>query len=208
MNDDLQRTEEWFAQRLGKLTASCIADIMAVGRYDDFTTTGYTYMRKKIAEILTGEREKISGAPLEWGTEQEPVAIAAYEKKTGFKVTDVGFVPLEGYEDYAGGSPDGVIDDGKGIIEVKCPWNSAGQVETLINKDFQEKSKKQYYAQIQFNMLCTGAEYCDFISFDPRMKKDEHKLFIRRYGRDERYLKEMKARLELAIEWMKGTGLV
>jgi len=199
-----QRTDEWFKLRLGKFTASTFGDCMGSGRSKDskFTTTGQSLIKEKITERLTGQRKQISGAPLEWGTENEPNAIELYEKLNGVKVMESPFVILKGYEDYAGGSPDGFIEGTKGIIEVKCPYNSTNHTDTLIDKKIPGKYFNKYYTQIQFNILCTGSEFCDFISFDPRVKEEELRLCVVRIKKDEAYIAKIITRLDLAIEEM------
>jgi putative phage-type endonuclease len=196
-----QRSDEWFAQRLGKFTASTFGDCMSSGRSKDskFTLTGQSLIREKITEIMTGERKRISGDALEWGTNNEPIAIELYEKVAGVKVKEAPFVILKGYEKWAGGSPDGFIENTKGIIEVKCPFISVNHVEALIENKIPAKAFSKYYTQIQFNILCTGLEFCDFISFDPRMIEDKNKLCVVRIPRNEEYIVKIIERLDLAI---------
>ena len=172
---------------------------------DVFTVAGKTLIKKKVAEKLTGVREEISGKALDWGTDNEPHAIALYEECMTVEIEPAPFCPLEGYEDYAGGSPDGFIDGGtEGIIEVKAPFNSANHIDAFIEGNIPKKSYNLYYTQIQFNMMCTGAKYCDFVSYDPRMIKEEHKIFAHRIHRDEDYIAKIKSRLDLAVLEMKN----
>ena len=92
MSDIEQGTDEWFAIRCGKVTASRVADVIAT------TKTGYSasranYEAQLICEILTGKpAESFSNAAMQWGTETEPLARAQYELKTGEMVNQVGFV--------------------------------------------------------------------------------------------------------------------
>lgn len=204
MNDKLQRTDDWFAKRLGKFTASNIGEILKKGRGKDepFSKTAISYIRKKIAEQLTGQKEEIHGPALEWGTNYEETAIMEYEELTDVQVKEVGFIPLKSYEQWAGGSPDGVVSKDK-IIEVKCPFSSAIHTETLITRKIPESWDDKYYAQIQFNMLVTGAKECDFISFDPRMKNPNHRLVVITIERDDAYLANLIERLDLAIKYVK-----
>lgn len=162
MGEELQRTDEWFADRLGKVTASRIADVMAK------TKSGYgagrkNYMSQLIVERLTGTRaETFTNAAMAWGTEMEPLALAEYEIQTGSFVTPAGFVNHPSLE-MTGASPDGLVGD-DGLIEVKCP-NTATHIATLLSKKIDSKYIKQMYWQ----MLCTERTWCDFVSFDPRM---------------------------------------
>jgi len=199
-----QLSKEWFNLRLGKFTASNFADLMKSGRKKDeiFSQTAMSLIYDKISEKLTGKHKEIFGDALDWGIENERYAISLYEQSTGIKVTSVGFIPLKGYEEYCGGSPDGQIDDGKGIIEVKCPYNSTNHIWTLINNNIPLKNYSKYYTQIQLNILCTGAEYCDFISYDPRIKDDKLKIKVIRYERDDDYISKIINRLDLSIKEM------
>lgn len=196
-----QRSEEWFQQRLGKFTASTFGDCMGAGRSKDalFTLTGYSLIREKITELLTGDRKEISGEALDWGTYYEEYAIRMYEDLTGMRIVDAPFCPIKEYENYAGGSPDGFIEGENGIIEVKCPFNPNNHVTTLIDGTINPKYWTKYYTQIQFNLFATEADFCDFISYDPRMLEDDLKIKIIRIDRDEEYITKIKERLDLAI---------
>lgn len=172
-----QGSPEWFAARLGKLTASRIADATAKTR-SGWGAGRKNYMSELIIERLTGQpAQSFSNAAMQWGTETEPQARAAYEWRTGCDVELVGFVDHPVYP-MAGASPDGLIGD-KGLIEIKCP-NPATHVDTLLS----EKIPVKYIKQIQFQMICTNREWCDYVSFDPRMPEGME-LFIRRVERDD-----------------------
>ena len=157
-----QRTPEWYAARCGKVTASKVHDIVAR------TKSGYTAGRKNyeaqlIAERLTGEvADSFSSPAMEWGMETEPQAILAYEFVTGLSVQPVGFVDHPDIE-MSGASPDGLVGD-MGMVEVKCP-NTATHLATLLGS----KIKAEYISQIRWQLCCTEREWCDFVSFDPRL---------------------------------------
>ena len=131
MSDIEQRTDEWFAARLGKVTASRVADVMAR------TKTGYSasrenYMAQLVVERITGERaESYNNAAMQWGTDQEPFARAAYEAHTGQMVEEVAFVPHP-MIDGAGASPDGLVG-ADGLCEIKCPNTSTDRKSTRLN---------------------------------------------------------------------------
>ena len=171
-----QRSPEWFAHRLGRVTASRISDVMAQ------TKTGPCAARKNyaadlVAERLTGEaREGYSNAAMQWGTDMEPAARAAYEFMTDASAQEVGFVDHPSIL-MAGCSPDGMV--GKdGMVEIKCP-NTATHIETLLTGKIDGK----YIKQMQFQMACAGRSWCDFVSYDPRLPA-EMQLFIKRVDRD------------------------
>ena len=160
-----QRSEEWFAARLGCVTASRTADVMAT------TKTGYSssranYMAQLITERLTQTpTEGFSTTAMQWGTDTEPQARMAYELMTGEAVVETGFVPHPTILGF-GASPDGMVGS-DGLIEIKCP-NSATHIETLLA----EKVPSKYMIQMQVQMMCCGRDWCDFVSFDPRMPAD------------------------------------
>jgi putative phage-type endonuclease len=179
-----QRTDEWFNARLGKVTASRVADVMAK------TKTGYgasraNYMADLLVERLSGKQgDYYQNAAMLWGTEQEPNARVAYEAHTGVIVEAVGFVPHFSIE-MAGASPDGLVGD-KGLVEIKCP-NTATHVDTLLGQEVPSK----YILQMQWQMACTERFWCDFVSYDPRMPENMQ-LFIKRVHRDPKMIDEMQ----------------
>ena len=167
-----QRTDEWFAARLGKVTASRVADVVAKTK-SGYSASRANYMAELICERLTGRSGDFFATPaMAWGTEQEPNARAAYEAETGHLVTETGFVPHP-LIPMAGASPDGLVGD-IGLIEIKCP-NTATHLDTLLTGFVPEK----YVAQMMWQMACTGRMWCDFVSYDPRLP-DNMRLFIRR----------------------------
>lgn len=180
-----QGTPEWFAQRLGKVTASRVADVIAKTK-TGYSTSRSNYMTELALERITGTRqESYTNAAMQWGTETEPLARAAYEALTGEIVMEVPMINHPTIE-MAGASPDGLVGD-HGLIECKCP-NSATHMETLLSK----KPAGKYVTQMQWQMACTGRNWCDFVSFDPRFP--EHlRLFVTRVVRDEEVISELEA---------------
>ena len=173
----VQGTAEWHAERLGKVTASRMADVCAR------TKTGWgasrkNYMAELVAERLTGTRaEGFTNAAMQWGTDQEPEARVAYEFYRDATVVEVGFVPHPSIAD-TGASPDGLVGE-DGLVEIKCP-NTATHIETLLGGTVPEK----YVLQMQWQLNCTGRQWCDFASFDPRLP-ESMRLFVQRVHRDE-----------------------
>jgi putative phage-type endonuclease len=193
----IQGSDEWKRLRLGKVTASRVADVIAK------TKTGYSssranYMAQLIAERLTdAPAETYTNAAMQHGTDTEPEARAAYEFYQGVTVKEVAFVAHPKI-DQAGCSPDGLVGP-DGLVEIKCP-NTATHLETLLGQSVPGK----YEAQMQFQMACTGAAYCDFVSYDPRMPENM-RLFIKRVKRDEARIKEIETEiaaflLEMAVK--------
>ncbi len=179
-----QRTTEWHTARLGKVTASRVADVIAK------TKTGYgasraNLMADLIVERLTGQpASTFSNAHMEWGTEQEPHARAAYSARTGELVEEVGFVDHPSVAN-SGASPDGLVGD-EGLVEFKCPATST-HLDTLLAGEVPSK----YISQMQWQMACTGRKWCDFCSYDPRLP--EHlRMFVKRVPRDDEYIKTLE----------------
>jgi putative phage-type endonuclease len=182
-----QGSEEWFTIRIGKVTASRVADVIAK------TKTGYSasrdnYMAQLICERLTGlKSESFTNAAMQHGTDTEPLARAAYEALHDVLVDEVGFVPHPTIE-MAGASPDGLVGD-DGLLEIKCP-NTATHIETLISKVVPSK----YNTQMQFQMACTGRKWCDFVSFDNRLP-EMFQLFVTRVPRDEVFIRLIESEI-------------
>jgi putative phage-type endonuclease len=185
MNEE-QGTESWFANRLGKVTASRLADLLAK------TKTGYSasranYMTQLVLERITQTRaESYSNAAMQWGTEQEPFARAAYEAHTGQMVEEVGFMPHPEIE-ASGASPDGLVGD-CGMVEIKCPSSSTALEVWLTHSQGGNPVDAKYYAQMQWQMRCADRQWCDYVVFDPRMPT-KAQLFICRVERNADWLK-------------------
>jgi len=182
-----QGTDEWFAIRIGKVTASRVADVIAKTK-SGYSASRDNYMAQLVCERLTGQKgESFTNAAMQHGTETEPLARAAYEALKDVLVDEVGFVPHPTIK-MTGASPDGLVGD-DGLIEIKCP-NTATHIETLLSESVPTK----YYTQMQFQLACTGREWCDFVSFDNRLP-EELQLFVKRVPRDEMYIKLMEAEI-------------
>jgi putative phage-type endonuclease len=180
-----QRTTEWHQARLGKVTASRVSEVIAKGK----GATRESYMADLIVERLTGQRGGgFSTAHMEWGTEQEPHARAAYSARTGELVEEVGFIQHARLE-HAGASPDGLVND-EGLVEFKCPATST-HLDTLLAGEVPTK----HIPQIQFQMACTGRKWCDFVSYDPRLP--EHlRMFVKRVKRDDKYITTLEGEVK------------
>lgn len=165
-----QGSAEWLAMRLGKLTASRMADVLAVTKSGP-SASRKNYMAQLVAERMTGQpAESFSNAAMAWGTEHEPLARAEYEILTDYSVEQVSFVDHPDIE-WCGASPDGLVLD-SGLVEIKCP-NTATHIEYLLAG----KPPAKYVPQMLLQLACTGRKWCDFVSYDPRMP-DEHRLFV------------------------------
>lgn len=175
-----QRTDDWFAQRLAKVTASRISDVVAKTK-TGYSTSRENYMADLIVERLTGQRaSSYTNAAMEWGTATEPAARAAYSARSGELVEEVGFIDHP-HIPMSGASPDGVVGDG--LLEIKCPFQTAVHLDTILSGDVPAK----HLPQLAWQMACTGAKWVDFVSFDPRCPEGL-RLFVQRVKRDEQYI--------------------
>jgi len=179
-----QGSAEWFAARCGMVTASKVADVIAR------TKTGWgasrtNYMAQLVAERLTGVvAESYTNAAMQWGIDMEPEARSTYEFFTNSVVEEASFVLHPSIEE-TGASPDGYVGS-DGLVEIKCP-NTATHIETLLSGAVPGK----YFTQIQWQLACTGRQWCDFVSFDPRMPATMN-MFIKRVPRDDELIASLE----------------
>jgi len=196
-----QGTLQWHRERLGIITSSKIGDLIATIKRDkegkivlpsSFSKTAMTYIHKKASErgLLEEmvnddlmferyiEEEEVSSKAIRLGQEKEPLARFVYSKRTGLEVQEVG---MQKYGNLFGDSPDGVVlfERTIGTLEIKCPMGGTHNMYSMMEKpqDLLE-AKQDYYIQCQGHILANNAEWCDFVSFDPRQKYDMHILRI------------------------------
>lgn len=180
-----QGSDDWFAQRIGKVTASRLNDVMATLKSGGEAATRKNYRAQLIAERLTGTKaDSFSNSAMQWGTDNEPIARANYEILLCIDVDQVGFIDHPEIK-MTGASPDGFIGS-DGLIEIKCP-NTATHIDYLLGG----VAPTEYHNQMLWQMECTGRKWCDFASYDPRMPEDMQ-LFVVRFMRDEDKIKELR----------------
>ena len=185
----IQGSEAWFKSRLGHLTASRMSEALSKG-------TGVTrdkYKMQLISERLTGQSEKsFSNGYMEWGTQQEKFARMRYESDTDCIVDEAEFYTHPTIK-WFGASPDGLLmdEDGsiKGLIEIKC-LKTENHLEFFLSES--PKIPAKYIVQMQCQMWVTGAEWCDFVSYDSRVIHEHRQIFITRVKRDDKFIKEME----------------
>ena len=188
-----QRTEEWFQQRLGKVTASRISDVIAKTK-TGVSTSRQNYLVQLVSERLTGKKgDSFVNQAMIDGIERESAARELYMRTRGVSVTEVGFFDHPTIA-MSGASPDGAVnaeEDGKyaGLIEIKCPIETT-HTNTLMSKSVPSK----YMPQIQWQMssVSPNVKWCDFISFNPNFP-DTMQLFVARVERDNDYIAELEA---------------
>jgi putative phage-type endonuclease len=192
-----QGSQEWLQERCGKVTASRIADLMAK------TKTGWgasraNYRSQLICERLTGcVTPSFTNAAMIHGTETEPEARRAYEFFIDRDVQQVGFFDHPEIAN-SGASPDGLIAD-DGLLELKCP-NTATHIETLLLGQIPDK----YFKQMQFQMACTGRQWCDFASYDNRLP-ERMRLYVKRVPRDNEAIAEIESEVRAFIQEIDET---
>ena len=175
-----QLSPEWFAARLGKVTASRMADLCATTR-NGYGSSRKNYMAELVVERLTGaQQERFQNDAMKWGVEKEPNARAAYVFRNNAKVDSVGFIDHPRIK-MSGASPDGHIGD-DGSLEVKCPL-TATHIEYLTSQVIPEK----YILQMQWQLACSGRAWCDFVSYDPRLPEGIS-LWVKRVPRDSKMI--------------------
>lgn len=182
-----QRSTEWFAARCGSLGASQLNEALAT------TKNGWGASRENlksriVAERLTGTpTETFQNAAMQWGVDQEDNARKAYESHTGTFVEEMG-IAFHPVLQHTHASPDGLVGE-DGLIEIKCP-NTTTHIDTLTD----EKVPSKYINQMQWQMRCTDRQWCDYVSFDPRLPK-HLQLFIKRVDRDDTAIAELEAKV-------------
>jgi putative phage-type endonuclease len=199
----LQGSPEWRQARCGSLGASSLYEAVAK------TKTGWGASRANLMARLIAERlteipqDSYTNGAMAHGIETEPEARAAYSFMRDVDVTEIGIV-LHPRVRGSHASPDGLVGD-DGLVEIKCP-NTATHIETLLTGSVADK----YVIQMQWQIACTGRQWCDFVSYDYRMP-EEMQLFVRRFERDNERIQELEelasgfiGEMEAKIRKLKG----
>jgi len=196
----VQGSDLWFQLRLGQITSSNFACIMAnYGKA--FGEPAKKYAMRVAIESITGKRlETYSNGFMERGIELEPFARDKYEETTGKIVNPGGFMEYGRFGD----SIDGLIDD-KGGIEIKS---------VLYNTHFKRLLEggidNAYKWQVQGHIWIHDLDYCDWVSFCPEFPKSKS-LYIFRVERNDSMISQMEERLEkfvkLVDEYKRAVGV-
>ena len=198
--------EAWLAQRIAKVTASRISDVIAKTK-TGVSTSRQNYLIQIVTERLTGKKADsgfVSQAMLD-GIERESAARELYMQTRGVSVTEVGFFDHPVIKN-SGASPDGAVnaeEEGKyaGLIEIKCPIETT-HTNTLMSKSVPSK----YIPQMQWQLACTGAKWVDFVSYNPNFPV-ELQLFVARVDRDNDYIAELEAEVIKFLDEVDATIL-
>lgn len=190
-----QRSSEWFAARLGCVTASRVKDVMASGRGGAPSASRKNYMMELLCERLTGQQGgmDLSRNPaVQRGVELEPFACMAYEADKGLIVVETGLVMHPSINRF-GASPDGLVGD-DGVLEIKCP-NTATHIATMQS----ERHDPAYEWQMLAQMACTNRDWADFVSYDDRLP-ESLQYVCHRFERDFKRCREMESEIKAFLE--------
>jgi putative phage-type endonuclease len=182
-----QRSEEWFAARCGSLGASQLNEALATTK-NGWGASRENLKNRIIAERLTGTpTESFTNAAMQWGVDQEDNARKAYEAHTGTFVDEMG-IAFHPVLKHTHASPDGLVGE-DGLIEIKVP-NTTTHIETLKS----QKVPSKYMNQMLWQMRCVDRQWCDYVSFDPRLPQ-HLQLFVKRVERDDAAIAELEAKV-------------
>ena len=197
MGEIIQGSAEWMAIRTGKVTASRVADVIAKTKSGP-AASRKNYLAELALERLTGQKaEGFTNAAMQWGIDTEPQARIAYEFHRDVDVSEVGFIPHPTIAD-TGASPDGLVGL-DGLVEIKCPL-PATHMETLDSG----KVPSKYVTQMMWQMACTGRQWCDFVSFDPRFPA-HMQFFCDRVKRDDDMIRDLEAEVTAFLNELRET---
>ncbi len=218
--NDLQRTNEWLLQRKGHITASEVEKLLVSSKKKDeiFGQTALSYIDSKIAELYMPDEAYleyldmfgVENKAMKWGTFWEDTAREQYCLEMGYQIEDAPFIPLVGYEKFAGGSPDGLNKAECAIVEYKCPANPAIHLRHFLYQKPEDllADNRQYYCQCQFNMIAAEAvlgvkvKFCDFVSYDPRVSKSKQMKVLRLLP-DKEMQENLMFRVSSAVDYIR-----
>ena len=192
-----QGSIDWLQSRAGKVTASCISNVLAKIKTGE-AAARRDYKAQLVAEILTGvpQGDAYINAEMQFGLDTEPLARAAYEAQEGVLVEQVGLV-VHPRIDRAAASPDGLVEE-NGLVEIKCP-----KVATHLTYLLDGTVPSKYQPQMLWQMACCERDWCDFVSFRPDLPP-ELQLFKVRFPRDDRRILEMEAETIIFLQEVDG----
>ncbi len=162
-----KQLSDWQKARLGKITASRFGLVKRL-RSGEWGETALSYLYDLLGEHLTGQPSQtfVGNDATEWGNQYESEALEAYTKRTGRKVKQTQTFLQHPELQFVGGTPDGLVGE-KGIIEVKCPITFKHHLRTVITRTVPD----EYLAQVYGHLWLSGRDWCDFVSYDPRIPK-------------------------------------
>lgn len=182
-------TDAWRKARLGKITGSRFGQVRQTNK-GEWGETAQSYLFELVSEWLTGApADTFSTTATSWGIEHESEALELYRRTTGHDLLPGRFFQMQGMA-LVGSTPDGLVGE-DGVVEAKCPWTPKNHLRTVIRREV----PAEYQDQVDGHMLVTGRQWCDFISYDPRIPAEKHRLIIIRVDRDEERMQNLRSRL-------------
>jgi putative phage-type endonuclease len=180
-----QRSNAWYQIRLGRFTGTRIGALLSAKTTAKYQDSVFDV----ITEILTNDfEENYISEDMQHGIDTEPEAAKEYESIFGIETKEVGFItPENKYAEWVGISPDRLVENG--LLEIKCP-----KAKTHIKYIADNRFPKIYEPQVQAQLWVTGFDYCDFMSYVPKLKP-----FIVRVYPDKEYHKKLEFELDIAI---------
>lgn len=190
-----QQTPEWLAERVGRVTASRVKDVMKILKNGGPGAERKRYLIELVCERLTGLAvDHFVSDAMVWGTDNEKYARAAYEILSGHEVEKCGMALHPRIKDFWA-SPDGLVN-ANGLFEAKCP-NTVTHIEWLEDGEVPEEHKDQCYSQ----MACWERDFVDFASYDPRIENyPELQIFVKQLPRNEKRIMEIESGVERFLE--------
>ena len=185
-----------------------------------FSDATFTYLNRKVMENSMPlwsddvvsvnmveeyiEQHSTSTRAMQWGSDMEPVARKRYAEAMDYEFFEVGFIPYKTYPNLCGGSPDGMIRQENGVIEIKCPYTLEKHLQHFLYTSAQDlkDNDEQYYWQCVNNMIVTDTDFCDFISYCPYVSQSKQLKVLRIY-RNDADVDFLKDRISLAVEYIR-----
>ena len=186
-----QRTDEWFKARLGKVTASRVSDVLAKIKSGE-AAVRRNYKMQLATERLTGQKtDSYTNQAMQDGIDREDTARQIYEIVRDIKVEQVGFIDHPIIK-MAGASPDGLLPD-NGVLEIKCPIETTHTTNLL-----ERKLPSRYISQVQWQIACTGADYANFVSYNPNFEPKLQLMYVA-VERDDEYIEMLEEEVSIFL---------
>jgi putative phage-type endonuclease len=189
-----QGTNEWRQARCGSIGASDAPRVVRRVKSGGYSADRESLLAAKVLERLTGVPVEIpkTFAMLQ-GTEREPEARLLYSMVRGDEVEEA-WLAAHPFVRGAHASPDGYVGGSTGLIEIKCPLPAA-HLDTLLG----ETISGDYITQVQWQMACTGRQWCDYVSYNPDFPP-RMQLWIKRVHRDATLIGELEREITMFIK--------
>jgi hypothetical protein len=183
-----QGSPEWVEARKGRITGSRFKDTRDRLKNGNPSSKCTLYALDVARERCGGKAgDKFQNAAMRFGTEQEPLARAAYEKATGNVVFEVGFITDD--SGFFGLSPDGLVDD-DGVVEIKTMVSSDTLFTALVDGDISE-----YVDQCTGYLWMLGRQWVDLVLWAPDLADLGLAMKIIRIKREEAAIEALEADL-------------